>query len=314
MHASISHPCGRTTGVSIFLAVDGGGTKTSCLVGDEQSVLGHGAAGPSNVVRVGEAQARESLAEAIEQACRNASVNPRVISRTCIGIAGGARPQVADVIKRFAATLVGGQIQVVGDMVIVLEAGFHGDAGVVVITGTGSISYGRNASGQTARAGGWGFAISDEGSAHWIGRAAVSRAMRTHAEGESGSMLQRLMKVWNVKRVDEMVVAANAPEARFTDLFPEIVSAAEMGERTACEVLSEAGRELAELASVVVLRLFGKDEAVQVAMAGGVFRNAELVRNAFYNELKREHSRVQINDSIVEPVEGALWLARKAKT
>jgi hypothetical protein len=45
-------------------------------------------------------------------------------------------------------------------------------------------------------------------------------------------------------------------------------------------------------------------------MAGGVFRNAELVRHAFYNELKGAHSQVQLKDSVIEPVEGALWLAR----
>jgi N-acetylglucosamine kinase-like BadF-type ATPase len=44
--------------VAIYLGIDGGGSKTSCLIGDETSVLGAGTGGPSNVVRVGEAQAR----------------------------------------------------------------------------------------------------------------------------------------------------------------------------------------------------------------------------------------------------------------
>ena len=71
-----------------------------------------------------------------------------------------------------------GEIEVVGDMVIALEAAFGGDPGVIVIAGTGSIAYGRNSKGQTARAGGWGFAISDEGSGQWIGRAAVAATVR----------------------------------------------------------------------------------------------------------------------------------------
>ena len=60
---------------------------------------------------------------------------------------------------------------------IALEAAFGSGPGVIVIAGTGSIAYGRNREGQTARAGGWGFAISDEGSGHWIGRTAVAAAI-----------------------------------------------------------------------------------------------------------------------------------------
>jgi len=57
-----SIPYGRNTSVGIFLGIDGGGTKTSCVIGDETSVLGSGTAGGSNVVRLGEAKAtRRSL-------------------------------------------------------------------------------------------------------------------------------------------------------------------------------------------------------------------------------------------------------------
>ena len=58
-------------------------------------------------------------------------------------------------------------------MEIALDAAFGSGPGVIVIAGTGSIAYGRNAQGASARAGGWGSAISDEGSAHWIGRSAA---------------------------------------------------------------------------------------------------------------------------------------------
>jgi len=296
--------------VSIFLGIDGGGTKTSCLVGDENAELGRGVGGPSNVIRVGEGPARDSLTQAITQACASAQVNPKDISRTCIGMAGGARPQVAQEVKKIASEIVAGKVEVVGDMVIALEAAFHGGPGVVVIAGTGSIAYGRNVAGETARAGGWGFAISDEGSAHWIGRTVMTHLMRAYDEGLRKPLLERLMKVWNASTMDQMIIAANAPSADFPMLFPAIVAAAEEGETLVCEVLAQAGSELAMLASAVVLRVLGKGEAVRVAMAGGVFRNAAAVRRAFYNELQRLTSEIQFNDSVVEPVEGALWLAR----
>ena len=164
--------------MAIFLGIDGGGSKTSSLIGDENSILGRGTAAGSNVVRVGEVPTREALAAAIRQACGAAHIVPAQITRTCIGVAGAARPQISQTIQRLLTELVPGEIEVVGDMVIALEAAFDDGPGVIVIAGTGSIAYGRNASGQTARAGGWGFAISDEGSGHWIGRAAVAAVLR----------------------------------------------------------------------------------------------------------------------------------------
>ena len=86
--------------MAIFLGIDGGGSKTSCVIGDEESILGTGAAGGSNVVRVGEAAAREALSASILEACAAARVTPQQIHRTCIGVAGAARPQIAGVARR----------------------------------------------------------------------------------------------------------------------------------------------------------------------------------------------------------------------
>src|SRR6185437_5615243 len=91
------------------------------------------------------------------------------------------RPEIQETVHGLLAEIISGEIEIVGDMEIALEAAFGDGAGVMVTAGTGSIAYGRNANGQTARAGGWGFAISDEGSGYWIGKTAVATAVR---EGE----------------------------------------------------------------------------------------------------------------------------------
>src|SRR6266567_1948460 len=106
-------PCDRTTLVAIFLGIDGGGSKTSCLIGDETSILGAGTAPGSNPVRVGEARAREALAAAIRQACAVANIRPSQIQRTCAGVAGAARSEVRNPTHRFIAELVPGEVDVV---------------------------------------------------------------------------------------------------------------------------------------------------------------------------------------------------------
>ena len=129
--------------MAIYLGIDGGGSKTSCLIGDETSVLGSGTGGASNLVRVGEAQARESLTRAIRQACTVANLNPFEIGSVCVGLAGAARSEISEQVKRIVAELVPGNVNVVGDNVIALEAAFGGGPGVIVIAGPGSLAYGR---------------------------------------------------------------------------------------------------------------------------------------------------------------------------
>jgi len=304
--------------VSIFLGIDGGGSKTSCVIGDENSLLGTGTSAGSNVIRVGELQARESLGAAIRQACAAANISPAQIERTCVGIAGGARPEIAEVVRRLLSGSVSGEIEVVGDMVIAREAAFGSGPGVIVIAGTGSIAYGRNSSGDIARAGGWGFAISDEGSGHWIGRSAVAACMRAYDEARGNNarvLLESIMKSWGLSMHEQVVVRANAAfnggsAPDFASLLPAVLSAADAGDPTASAVLNQAGVELATLAKIVIGRIFYNAATVPVAVSGGVFRNCEVIRQVLYDRLRAECPPVLPNTSFADPVMGALHLAR----
>jgi N-acetylglucosamine kinase-like BadF-type ATPase len=305
--------------VAIFLGIDGGGSKTSCLIGDETSILGSGSAAGSNVVRVGETQAREALAAAVRQACAVAQVAPSQIRRVCIGLAGAARPEVRDRVLAIVSELIPSEIEVVGDIVITLQAALGRGPGVIVIAGTGSIAYGRNTEGKTARAGGWGFAISDEGSGHWIGRTLVAAAIRASDEDEGESqnarVLESLMKSWHVESREQLVPAANAtPPPDFSALFPVALSLAHSGDLIAREVLIQAGAELAKLGGTVIRRLFPDSDSVPVAMSGGVFGSSALVRQVFYNNLRSAHPAAVINPGVIEPVRGALELARQRQS
>ena len=300
--------------MGIFLGIDGGGTKTSCVIGDETSVLGSGTAAGSNVIRLGEAKAREALAAAIVQACAAANIKPTQIQRTCVGLAGAGRPEISNLVRRLLAELVSGESEVVGDMVIALQAAFGSGAGVMVIAGTGSMAYGRDSSGNTLRAGGWGFSVFDEGSGHWIGRSAIAAIMRDYDENaeEESVLLDNVKKSWTLSTREQLVLAANAsPSPDFSALLPAVLSAADSGDALARSILTQAGTELARLAKIVIRRLFSDGEKVLVAMSGGVFSNCALVRQVFYNSLRSEYPNCPVNSTMVEAVRGALELARK---
>jgi len=322
--------------VTYYLGIDGGGSKTTCAVGDDSTTLATSTTGPSNVVRVGEEQARESLHLGVRQACAAAGITPAQVAQTCIGAAGAARPQIAGIVRRALAEILSPPIEVVGDLHIALEAAFDAGPGVIVNAGTGSFAYGRDAQGNTGRVGGWGFAISDEGSAHWIGRSAITATLRAADEqgtrdqslAENSSQLSRaLMNAWTLDSPNDLAAAGNStPPPDFAALFPAVLASADAGDELAQTVLTRAGIELARLADIAIRRLFpdaaSPSEAsgpasaatvapVPLAMAGGVFRHASVVRQVFYNEIVKLQARAKLNPLVVDPVEGALRLARK---
>ena len=297
-----------------YLGIDGGGTKTTCAVGDDTRLLVTATAGPSNIVRVGGPQARESLHKAVLQACAAAGITPEQVARTCVGGSGAARLELGAAVQGFLTEILPSPVDVVGDMEIALEAAFDQGPGVIVIAGTGSIAYGRDRLGNTLRAGGWGFAIGDEGSAHWIGRSAVNAVLRENDRTGKGAtpLAVALFKAWGVSSANDLARAANSiPPPDFSALAPAVFAS---DDETAKQVLAAAGKELAAVADVVMGRLFAKEEAdaVPVAMVGGVFRHSILVRQVFYNELRQRDARAQVDPNVVEPVEGALRMARRA--
>jgi glucosamine kinase len=307
--------------VPYYLGIDGGGTKTTCVVGNESRILATATAGPSNIFRVGEAQTRESLHQCVRQACTAAGITAQQIAHTCVGGSGAARPELAAAVRGILEEILSAPIDVVGDSETSLQAAFDDGPGVIVIAGTGSMAYGRNTQGETARAGGWGFAIGDEGSAHWIGRSAITAVLRAsdsngigNVSTENASQLARaLMAAWGVGSLIDLARTASAiPPPDFAALFPVV---AESDDTLATDILRDAGRELARIVALVSIRLFKTlpdKTPVPVAMIGGVFRHSKLVREVFYNELRRLDSHIEIKEQVVDPVVGALRLARKA--
>jgi glucosamine kinase len=299
--------------MSFYLGIDGGGTKTRCALGDEITVLATVMSGGSNVIRVGEANAREALHTAVRHVCFTANVSPDQIKRVCIGAAGAARPEIAATIRSILADLTPAAAEVVGDMVIALEAAFGPGAGVIAIAGTGSIAWGRDAAGRTARAGGWGFAISDEGSGHWIGRRAISAILQVHDEGQETPLTAMVLRAWNLTTLDELVQKANSlPPPDFPRLLPVVLRAAEQSDATARMLLGDAATHLANLSAMVIRRLAPNAPYAPVAMTGSVFRKSADVRRVFYNALQKNFPGIEVRPNLVDPVEGALALARKA--
>ena len=299
--------------MGLFLGIDGGGTKTRCVVGDEHRVLGTALTSSCKMQRVGEDEARRALRAVVKDACDAAGVSANRIDQACIGIAGITDTTVIEWVQRALAQVISAPIEVVSDVVIALEAAFGDGAGCIVVAGTGSIAMGRNEKGILIRAGGWGPSVSDEGSGYWIGRAAVSATLRAYDSGKSTALLPAIMDAWKLSNREEFTrMAGSAPPPDFAQLFPRVLQVAEMGDAIATDIVMRAGFELAELALVVIRQLWPDQQRVRVAVAGGVLQNSRIIRQVFSSTLRCARPDIALTFGNIEAVMGALILARKA--
>ncbi len=298
--------------MSLVLGIDGGGTKTTCAIARDGQVLATVTTGASNLVRVSEEDARTAIQTAIRSACQSAGVALDQIEAACVGAGGASRESTSSRMHEIVAELLSGPIEIVGDMVVAYEAAMKGEPGVIVIAGTGSIAFGRNERNETARAGGWGSVISDEGSGYWIGRSAVAAAFRALDSGRSTILIRHIMDKWKVITRDDLITTANGnPQPNFALLAPSVFEAANEGDIVAQELLTDAGSELAKLAKIVIRRLWPGQHEVQVAALGGIFTNSKFVYKVFENSVRSERAAASVRLLSEDPVNGALFRAER---
>jgi glucosamine kinase len=301
--------------MSLFLAIDAGGTKTRCLLADETSILGRSVTGSVKLMRVGEAEASSRLRAMLTEVSLTAGVGLNEITQTCVGLAGLTIDAVRDWAERTIGDLVGGNLLLVGDEEVALDGAFRGGPGILIIAGTGSNILGRAADGAMYHAGGWGPAIGDEGSGFWIGQEALRMGFWAKDRNIETTLLTEIGEQWGAKSLGEIVEIANArPGPDFPALTPLVARCAEAGDELAVAVLERAGVELAEQVSLVALKMkeSGRKHKIEAAYTGSVLEHISLVRSTMIAALKTTSPDVKVVEGAVDSLEGALWRAREA--
>ncbi|HJX82862.1 MAG TPA: BadF/BadG/BcrA/BcrD ATPase family protein [Candidatus Angelobacter sp.] len=293
----------------LYLGIDAGGTKTDCALSNGAELIGQAAGESCKLANIGREDARKHLQETILNACQMAKVSAQAVQHICIGMSGASHAESVEWARQTIQEVVSGQIYVVGDHVIAHRTAFGTSPGVLVIAGTGSIAFGRNQSGASARAGGWGPLVSDEGSGFWIGKEAVSAALRAYDLGRSNGLLSAIAKSWKVAPEEVVRVANSCSSPKLAELAVPVTAAAETGDISAHEITERAGRELAALAQAVIQRLWPQGGNVRVALAGGVVQGSAIVRQAFREAVADHYPEAAVSFAYVRPVLGALEIA-----
>jgi N-acetylglucosamine kinase-like BadF-type ATPase len=244
----------------LFLGVDGGQSGTVAMVGDETG----------RVTGVGRGPACRH-AGAIEDAVNAAGGAGVRFEAACFGLSGG-QPEAESMARQAVRAE---RYVFTHDAAIALSGALAGEPGIVVIAGTGSIAFGRDAAGKEARAGGWGYVFGDEGGGFDLVRGALRAALRQEEGwGPPTALRELLLRATGTTTANALMHSFYTPEfarERIAAYAPLIDRAAEAGDTVAQELLKGAAQNLATIAGVVRSRLFAPGESVTVSYAGGVF-------------------------------------------
>lgn len=315
MSANSRVACGET-GLAFYLALDVGGTKTEYVLADETHELARVRSGTIKRMRTDESSAQENLDKAFSEIEAVSGIKLTEVARSCVGAAGVTVPLVTDWIRQAFAGRVGGELILVGDVEIALDAAFFGGPGVLVMAGTGSNVAGRTSSGELTTAGGWGPALADQGSGARIGQQALRDMFLAIDEERETCLLPAILKLWGLKEPMDLVGYANQiPSPDVTKLAPVVVECAAQGDAVAKGVLRREAEELAHLARLVIDRLRRtdkrKDWLPELAFTGSILEHVAEVREGIIDVLHKELPNLKVLPGVVDPLQGALWRARQ---
>ena len=294
------------------LGIDVGGSKTVCLLADDDGrVIAEGREEGANLQGAGELALEKVLHSVMEKTLEGVSAVPSAI---CLGIAGVDRASDEAVVRSIMRRIgYKARILVVNDALIALQAGVGDAAGIVIVSGTGSIAYGRNDHGEASRAGGWGYVLGDEGSGFWIGRLAL-RAVVRHADGRGRgtSLTPRLLGHFGVERASELI-----HKIYHEELSPRSIAAVaryvqqarDEGDSVATGILNRAADELITAATAVMTRLDLSEKAFAFVLAGGIFHAVPWLcdqMQLLLPALAHQSRVIRLNE---EPALGAVRLA-----
>jgi N-acetylglucosamine kinase-like BadF-type ATPase len=257
------------------IGIDAGGTKTVCQLADATGrIVAETEGGGANLQSAGELGVEKVLHAVMDEAIGSREIVPSVI---CLGIAGVDRADDAAVVEAIMRRIgYKARVVVTNDALVALVAGAGDGPGIVIVAGTGSIAYGRNAANRAARAGGWGYVLGDEGSGYWIGRHALRAVVRQADDrGRATALTPLILRHFAVARAQDLVHQVYYRGLRPSEIAAiatYVQQAHEGGDEVANEIIDSAARELAAAAASVAKRLGMNGDTFPFVLSGGIFR------------------------------------------
>ena len=298
-----------------YIGIDGGGSKTIFAIAKEDgNILGTVKAGSAFYKQIGEDGVLELLQKGIKEVCDFAEGDNTGIASICFGMPAWGESPVNDKIMedKIQALFPEWNIHIVNDCEVGWAGSLLVQPGINIVAGTGSIAFGKNESGETARSGGWSEWFSDEGSGYWLGMKCVQLFSRQSDGRDERGPLYEIVKQALDLSVDEEIIDLFEIEYlhkrdKIASLQKLLLKAANEGDKYAVGAYEQAAKELYDIINGVKKKIFNNVNCM-VSYSGGIFNVGDLIKKPLI-KLLRENG-MELTEGKAEPYVGAMLLAK----
>ncbi|GGD47480.1 N-acetylglucosamine kinase [Pseudoxanthomonas indica] len=302
-----------------YLGVDGGGTKTRfALIDGAGDLLAQSQFGTTYHPEIGLDGVRDVLTRGIDAVLQETGISADALGFAFFGLpAHGEDSRATAALDLIPASVLGhDRYTCDNDTVCGWAGSLACQDGINVVAGTGSIGYGQR-QGVGARAGGWGEAFSDEGSAHWIAMQGLNVYSRMSdgrlPQGALHGIFNAALKIEHDLDICALIYGPQAyTRGDVAQLSPLVAQAAREGDVAARDIFVRAGQELAAIIDALRVNLkFQAGETVPVSYSGGAFSAGDLLLGPFHEALRAAYPHFDVRQPLYDPHYGAALYASK---
>ncbi|HPI71904.1 MAG TPA: BadF/BadG/BcrA/BcrD ATPase family protein [bacterium] len=300
--------------IRTVIGLDGGGTKTvGVLVDGQGHVLARAVAESSNFQVVGGEILSRVISDLVNQLLMKAGQS-QPVAHLYAGLAGAGRPADRQtILAALEAKKLAEKITVDTDASVALAGAFAGGPGIIVISGTGAICFGKDSRGVWYRCGGWGYLLGDEGSGYYIGQQALIAALKDwDGRGLKTSLRPAIENKYGIDSIDLLIssiYSGKIDRTEIASLAPLVFAKRAEGDEAAQNIIASAGHEIGKIIAAVAQRMGLAGHSVRVALIGSVFKQRDILIPLMEKEACRVVQEIDFMDPQFEPAIGSAILA-----
>lgn len=303
-------------GKKYLIGLDGGGTKTKCVVTDiDLNPLHECVGGPSNFLLIGTQTVSETILALILETMNKLKISTDEIASIFIGTTGAGRQNDAEKLKddftlhAHSKGYIFKSFNVDSDARIALEGAFSGGPGSLLIAGTGSVIFGKDRNNQIHRVGGFGKLIGDEGSGSTIGKRGLNQvAKEFDGRGDKTLLTELLNRNFGITDSSQLITEVYRNNFDVASFAPKVIEAALNGDKIANNILEEESDEL--LLHVKSIYYMIGEEILRLCLMGGTIATENYYSEMLKNKLELHLPNVKIVPAENPPEIGAAFLAK----
>lgn len=300
-----------------LIGMDGGGTKTKCVLVDSNlNQIYEADSGPSNFLVIGTETVSETILNLVNECVSSQKISIEDIEAIVLGTTGGGRRNDAELLEKKIfedakqKSLTINKFRVESDARIALEGAFSGKAGSILIAGTGSIMFGKDETGEIHRVGGFGRFIGDEGSGYRIGRIGLNAVARYFdGRAKPTKIADLLEQEFSIGSSETLITEVYRNNFNVAAAAPLVFEAAESGDVTAQRILEDEANEL--LLHITAMKTKLNQSLLKVSLIGSILTTANYFSYLFNEMVVRKHNDVKIMEAEHSPEYGAALMAKE---